>query len=336
MHRSRKTVVMCAAVAVAAAAGTAYATIPDGSGVIHGCYAAGDGSLQVIDPSKGERCRHRQTALDWNVRGPQGAPGPVGGTGPQGPAGPPGAAGAVSNLDGLAGLPCRGVRGKFATVRLDYGSGLEAPVSITCVTHLVANPGAFTLRVTSATLALGFLGERSLPTTGWQAAGMVDFRGRVAVPSPAFPTTTIPFDNTQNLGGFSNVRVSGTLTLSSTGLNGTLDPEPGSASLNGGIAASVTMDASAAILGSQTNIYSGTCTLGTPAVPLPLTLSTDAPGVSYSSTTGAVTLSAPVTAPSFDGCSPAMPNLYAFLLNLLAGSGRLTLTGTTDPVLKPT
>jgi hypothetical protein len=339
MHRSRRVVVLCAAVAVAAAAGAAYATIPDGSGVIHGCYAAGDGSLQVIDPSKGDRCKRSQTALDWNARGPQGAPGPAGETGAQGPPGPPGTpgtAGTVSNLDALAGVPCRGIRGKFATVRLDYGSGVEAPVSITCVTHLVANPGPFTLRVNSGTLALGFLGERPLPTAGWQATGTVDLGGLVAVPSPAFPTITIPFDNTQNLGGFSDVHVSGTLTLSSTGLNGTMDPEPGTASLNGGIYGSVTMNATATVFGSLTNIYSGTCAFGTAAAPLPLTLSTDPPGVAYSSTTGAVTLSAPVTAPSFAGCSPAMPSVYAFLLDLFAGSGRLTLTGTTDPVLKPT
>ncbi len=348
MHRSRRIVVLCAAIAVAAAAGAAYATIPDSSGVIHACYAASDGTLQVIDPSKGERCKRHETALDWNARGPQGAPGPVGATGPQGasgpagvtgpqgPAGTPGTSGSVSNLDALAGVPCRGVRGKFATVRLDYGGGLEAPVSITCVTHLVANPGPFTLRVNAGTLTLGFLGEHALPTTGWQATGTVDFQGRVAVPSPAFPTTTIPFDNTQNLGGFSDVHVSGALTLSSGGLSGTMDPEPGTASLNGGIYGSVAMNATATVFGSLASIYSGTCTFGIAATPLALTLSTDSPGVAYSSTTGAVTLSAPFTAPSFAGCSPAMPSVYAFLLDLFAGSGRLTLTGATDPVIKPT
>jgi hypothetical protein len=332
-HLSRRVVVVCAAVAVAAAAGAAYATIPDGNGVIHGCYATSDGSLQVIDPSKGDRCKKNQTALDWNARGQQGAPGPVGNTGPQGPPGTPGTAGTVSNLDALAGVPCRGLRGKFATVRLDYGSGVEAPVSITCVTHLVANPGPFTLRVSSGTLALGFLGERPLPTTGWQATGTVDLGGLVAIPSPAFPTITVPFDNTQNLGGFSDVHASGTLTLSSTGLNGAMDPEPGTASLSGGIYGSVTMSATATPIGT---IYSGTCAFGSAAAPLPLTLSTDPPGVAYSSTTGAVTLSAPVTAPSFAGCSPAMPSLYAFLLDLFAGSGRLTVAGTTDPIIKPT
>jgi hypothetical protein len=307
--------------------------------VIHGCYAASDGSLRVIDPSKGDRCKKNQTAVDWNARGAQGAPGPPGTTGAQGPAGPagtPGTAGTVSNLDALAGVPCHGLRGKFATVRLDYGSGVEAPVSITCVTHLVANPGPFTLRVSSGTLGLRFIGDQPLPTSGWQATGTIDLGGRVAVPSPAFPTITIPFDNTQDLGGFSNVHVTGTLTLSSTGLDGTMDPEPGTASLNGGIYGSVTMNATATVFGSQVNIYSGTCALGTAATPLPLTLSTDPPGVAYSSTTGAVTLSTPVTAPSFAGCSPAMPNVYAFLLDLVAGSGRLTLAGTTDPIIKPT
>jgi len=31
-----------------------------------------------------------------------------------------------------------------------------------------------------------------------------------------------------------------------------------------------------------------------------------------------------------------MPSVYTFLLDLFAGSGRLTLIGTTDPIIKPT
>jgi hypothetical protein len=70
-------------VVVAAAIGAgalAYAAIPDGSGVIHGCYANRDGSLRVIDPSAGGTCDSRkETALDWSQTGPQGPPGPSAG-----------------------------------------------------------------------------------------------------------------------------------------------------------------------------------------------------------------------------------------------------------------
>jgi Collagen triple helix repeat (20 copies) len=89
----------------------AYASIPDSSGVIHGCYNP-KGTLRVIDSST-DTCKPNETGLDWSQTGPpgpqgsagpQGAPGPMGapgpqgaqGTqglqGPQGPAGPPGTA----------------------------------------------------------------------------------------------------------------------------------------------------------------------------------------------------------------------------------------------------
>ena len=43
--------VTAAVVAAGAIAGVAYATIPDGSGVIHACYTKSSGALRVIDSS---------------------------------------------------------------------------------------------------------------------------------------------------------------------------------------------------------------------------------------------------------------------------------------------
>jgi hypothetical protein len=75
-------------------AGTvAYATIPESNGVIHGCYlnnagglppiiGASQGTLRVVDPSKGQACDSGETALSWNQVGQRGP------AGPQGPAGP--------------------------------------------------------------------------------------------------------------------------------------------------------------------------------------------------------------------------------------------------------
>jgi hypothetical protein len=72
----------------AAAFAIAHATIPDGNGVIHGCYRNSDGNLRVVnDPTS---CRHDETALSWSQTGPQGPQGPVGAPGPQGPQGVPG------------------------------------------------------------------------------------------------------------------------------------------------------------------------------------------------------------------------------------------------------
>jgi len=74
-------------VALAAAAGFAYATIPDGSGVIHGCYSLtkGPGGLRVIDTAKGQHCNTGESALNWNQTGTTGATGATGATGPTGP-----------------------------------------------------------------------------------------------------------------------------------------------------------------------------------------------------------------------------------------------------------
>jgi hypothetical protein len=70
--------------AAALAAGVAYATIPDGQGVIHACYKANKGDLRVVDDGA---CASGEVPLVWNQTGPQGPPGA------QGPEGPAGASG---------------------------------------------------------------------------------------------------------------------------------------------------------------------------------------------------------------------------------------------------
>jgi len=69
--------------------GVAMASIPDGSGVVHGCYNA-HGALRVIDTATTASCAGSETALDWNQTGPVGPAGPQGPAGAQGPAGPAG------------------------------------------------------------------------------------------------------------------------------------------------------------------------------------------------------------------------------------------------------
>jgi hypothetical protein len=89
MHMStRRGLTGLAGVALVALAAVtvASATIPDGGGVIHGCYRTKSGNLRVIDSSTSS-CRDSETALNWNQAGPQGTQGPPG---PQGEPGPPG------------------------------------------------------------------------------------------------------------------------------------------------------------------------------------------------------------------------------------------------------
>jgi hypothetical protein len=63
--------------AAAIGGGVAYATIPDASGVIHGCYKNANGQLRVIDPAVSQ-CLPSETAISWNQTGPPGPPGPPG------------------------------------------------------------------------------------------------------------------------------------------------------------------------------------------------------------------------------------------------------------------
>src|SRR5262249_36607878 len=59
---------------VLALAGGAVASIPDASGVIHGCYNKSSGSLRIIDSSV-TGCSSKETALTWNQVGPRGLQG---------------------------------------------------------------------------------------------------------------------------------------------------------------------------------------------------------------------------------------------------------------------
>lgn len=73
-------IALAATVASLAVAGLAYASIPDGNGVIHGCYnpagagATGGTPLNVVD-SASANCGTKKQAISWNQTGPAGPPG---------------------------------------------------------------------------------------------------------------------------------------------------------------------------------------------------------------------------------------------------------------------
>ena len=92
-HKRVLAVLVAGALALGVAAAV-KASIPDGSGVIHGCYEANashglpTGTLRVIDASKPTgNCTSWEIPLNWNQRGPTGARGLTGARGPTGPAG---------------------------------------------------------------------------------------------------------------------------------------------------------------------------------------------------------------------------------------------------------
>jgi hypothetical protein len=58
-------------------AGSAYASIPDSSGVIHGCYNMSTGATRIIDTAV-TSCTNKEKAISWEQKGPQGPAGPAG------------------------------------------------------------------------------------------------------------------------------------------------------------------------------------------------------------------------------------------------------------------
>jgi Collagen triple helix repeat (20 copies) len=110
-------------------AGIAYATIPDSSGVIHGCYSAKNGSLRVIDSSA--KCTSGELALNWNQQGPKGdtgATGPQGlkgDTGVTGPAGPQGTQGTKGDTGATGPAGQQGPKGDTGAVGPQGPQGLK-------------------------------------------------------------------------------------------------------------------------------------------------------------------------------------------------------------------
>ena len=117
--RPRGLLIAAAIAVLAIGAGVAYATIPDPSGVIHGCYD-NKGAVRVIDPSTGGACKNNETALNWSQTGPQGSQGPQGAQGPQGTQGPIGPSDSYTALGGAT--INSGNTGEPAFVTLPAGS----------------------------------------------------------------------------------------------------------------------------------------------------------------------------------------------------------------------
>ena len=111
-------------VTFALAGGVAYATIPDGGGVIHACYDKQSGQARIFDPAGGaiKGCGKTESDVSWNQTGPQGPAGPTGAPGTPGQQGLKGDKGDTGNL-ALAGQSCPS--GEFV-------SGFDAGGAIVC------------------------------------------------------------------------------------------------------------------------------------------------------------------------------------------------------------
>jgi hypothetical protein len=83
MHVSKKLIAVAVALVAIAAGTTAYAAVPDGGGVIHGCYDKNSGQLRIADTDTNtpKSCTSKEAAVAWNQQGPAGPAGPSGITG---------------------------------------------------------------------------------------------------------------------------------------------------------------------------------------------------------------------------------------------------------------
>jgi len=87
--RRRVAVVVVGAAALLAAAGIAYATIPDGNAVYTACMLKNVGTIRLIDPSGPSgsllsHCTAIETQIQWNEKGQKGDVGPAGAPGANG------------------------------------------------------------------------------------------------------------------------------------------------------------------------------------------------------------------------------------------------------------
>lgn len=85
----RKLALVGSVAAFAVVASVAWASIPDGSGVIHTCFSQATGTWRPIN-YPAEKCKAGETQLDFNQKGPKGDTGSAGPQGPVGPQGPKG------------------------------------------------------------------------------------------------------------------------------------------------------------------------------------------------------------------------------------------------------
>jgi hypothetical protein len=127
---------------LAAVAVSAYASIPDAQGVIHGCYATTGGALKVIDTAKTTKCPTGYRALSWNQKGPAGPAGPTGPTGATGPTGPTGPTGATGPT-GPAGPGATTISASTGQGSFNLASSNGITLNLNCGSNSAGSPTAF-------------------------------------------------------------------------------------------------------------------------------------------------------------------------------------------------
>jgi len=164
-------VTVVSVVATLALGSAAYASIPDSTGVIHGCYGR-SGELSVVDPTT-STCRRGDTAVNWNQTGLRGLQGLTGAPGAAGPAGPTGATGPIgmTGAPGAAGAAgSSGVSGYEVVTAVTSGLTPGDSAQATCPAHkrVLGGGGEITADGTGPEKAIVSGGAPTLGGVGWE------------------------------------------------------------------------------------------------------------------------------------------------------------------------
>jgi hypothetical protein len=174
----------------------AWASIPDGNGVIHTCVGKAVATWRPIDYPQ-ESCRQNETPLDFNQIGPTGATGltgatgPIGATGPQGQTGPTGSTGPQGSTGSTGATGLTGATGTTGSTGPQGVTGATGPQGPTGAT----GPGGVTgYQIVTATspvnCCLGVGVADAFCPTGKKVVG-----GGVWTIAGSFITRSAPFSN---------------------------------------------------------------------------------------------------------------------------------------------
>lgn len=162
------------------AVGAAFASVPDGSGVLHGCYSAngakakGGTQLYIVDTAI-TVCSNGQAPVAWSQTGPQGIqgiPGLKGDTGSQGIQGIQGDPGVAGPAGSANGFSTTGIGGLINFDLVDGHGEIEvAHIDLPAGTYLVSGKVLVGNRVganedVECTLRYGLTGNIGLDQSG--------------------------------------------------------------------------------------------------------------------------------------------------------------------------
>lgn len=199
MVRLGRRTVLVAVVAIGAllaAAGIAYATIPDNGGVYTACYLNSNGQVRLIDPSLGStsplgHCTPNETQASWNQVGQQG---------PQGPKGDKGDPGTNGTSPTVAALAAGDAHCPGGGAALTDTNGTTAYVCSAQTSGTFTSPnGQFSISVKDDGVQINGPGSNI----------SMDSVGNITVTAGGSETVTVGHDRTEAVGGNDSITDNG-------------------------------------------------------------------------------------------------------------------------------